>query len=79
MNRKFKIDDCWARNMFSMTNIDFCMANKTLEGVNEYVQEVIVQGLLAGNMFSRSNMDYSLSEVTSQSMRMYRKFIIEDC
>ncbi len=37
MNRKFKIDDCWARNMFGMINIDFCMANKTLEGVNEYV------------------------------------------
>jgi hypothetical protein len=30
-------------------------------------------------MFSRSNMDYSLSDVTSESMRMYRKFIIEDC
>ena len=36
MNRKFKIKISLVRNMFNMSNLDFCMAEETSE-VNDYV------------------------------------------
>jgi hypothetical protein len=32
-----KFRDSWARNMFSRTNMGFCMANITSEEVNEFL------------------------------------------
>jgi len=35
MHRKFMIEDEVARNMFSRSNMDFCMGKVTSEGVKE--------------------------------------------
>lgn len=47
-NRKFKIDDIWARNMSISSNMDFCM---------EYVKKFMIEDSWARNMFSRPNVD----------------------
>ena len=40
MCRKPKIEDTLARNMFSGSKLDFCMADVTSERVNEYIWKV---------------------------------------
>jgi len=37
LNRKFMIEESWIRNMFSRSNMDYCMADVTSEGINEYI------------------------------------------
>ena len=46
MYRKFKIEDSLARNMFLRSIMDFCMADVTSDGVNEYVQKGQVSSTL---------------------------------
>ena len=38
--RKFMIEDEFARNMFIWSNMNFCMSEVKLEGVNDNVQKV---------------------------------------
>jgi len=37
---KFKIEYSWARKLFIMSNMDYCLPDLTSDGVNEYVENV---------------------------------------
>jgi hypothetical protein len=45
MYRILKIKDTLARNMFKRSNVNYCMADETSEGVSEYVYKVQDRGL----------------------------------
>jgi len=42
MYRKFKIKSFWAINMFFRSNMDFCMGEVTLDGVNEVKYTLLI-------------------------------------
>jgi len=46
LNRKFIIEDCWVRNMFSRSNMDYCLTHVTSDKRNDYVQKFHDQGLM---------------------------------
>ena len=71
LNRKFIFEDSWVRNMFSRSNMDFCMAEIKSEGVNESEQKVQIGGLLGQKMFSRPNTDFYMADVTSEGFNEY--------
>jgi len=45
MYRKIMIKDSWARNMFSRSNMDYCLDDVTSEVVYDYASKFNVQGL----------------------------------
>jgi len=71
MYGKFKIEYTWARNMFIMSNINYCLSDVTLEGVIEAVKKFKFEYIWARNMFIMSNMDYYLSVVGSDGVNGY--------
>ena len=54
MYRKFKIEDSFNRNIFSGSIMDYCLADETLEKVNEHVQKVQVHRLVGQKYVQQS-------------------------
>ena len=64
MYRKFKIKSSWVKNMFSRSNVDYCMADVISEGVNEYkIQYWITFGQNYVQKWSK--MQYYMADVSS--------------
>jgi hypothetical protein len=45
MHKKIKIKGNLARSMFKRSNVNYCVADETSEGVSEYVYKVQDRGL----------------------------------
>ena len=73
MYRKFKIEDSFIRNILSGSIMDYCLADETLEKVNEHVQKVQVHRLVGQKCSVGQNMDNCLADVLSERVCKYEQ------
>ena len=72
MYEKFKIEYSLARNMSFRSNMQYCLANVSSEGVNEFIQKVHDRGLTCQKFVSRSILAHIwLKEHQNELMSMY--------
>jgi len=72
MESAFMYEDSSTNNMFNRSNMDYCMADVSLEGLNEYIIESSWSSTLGpDNMSISSNMDFCMAEVTSEGVNEY--------